>query len=77
MIACPFQMMLFNMQTFYDSLSVHDQGIIKVALDEIQQKRESFSSDVKVGLHTLLSLYGCRELPSPANLKRMSLQGFI
>ena len=62
------------MQTFYDSLSVHDQRIIKVALDEIQQKRESFSDDVKASLHTLLSLYGCRELPNPANLRRISLQ---
>ena len=59
------------LQTFYDSLSVHDQGIIKIALDEIQQERVSFSDGVKASLHTLLS---CRELPRPANLRRISLQ---
>ena len=62
------------MQTFFNSLSVHDQGIMKRAYDKIKEKRPSFSEDVKSSLQVLLSLYGCRELPRPGNLKRVSLQ---
>lgn len=62
------------MQTFFDSLSVHDQGIMKRVYDEIKEKRPAFSDDVKSSLQVLMSLYGCRELPCPENLKRVSLQ---
>ena len=61
-------------QTFFDSLSVHDQGVLKAAYEEIKQKRPSFSEGVKSSLQVVLSLYGCRELPHPDNLQRISLQ---
>ena len=62
------------MKTFFDSLSVHDQEVFKVAYDEIKENRESFSADVKSSLKVILSLYGCRELPKPKNLQRLTLQ---
>ena len=62
------------MKTFFDSLSIHDQEVFKVAYEEIKEKRESFSADVKDSLEVVLSLYGCRELPKPKNLQRLTLQ---
>ena len=62
------------MKTFFDSLSVHDQEVFKVAYEEIKEKRKSFSADVKSSLVVILSLYGCRELPEPENLQRLTLQ---
>lgn len=61
-------------QTFLNSLSIHDQGIFRMAYAEIQQNQGSFSEDVMSGLQGILSLYGCRQLPHPDNLRHLTLQ---
>ena len=60
------------MQSFIDSLSIHDAAICKQALSQIHE--ESFSTVVLSGLQTLFSFYGCREFPKPQTLKKLLLQ---
>ena len=55
--------------TFFNSLSVHDQGVLKAAYEEIKQKRPSFSEGIKSNLLVVLMVAGnyhtqttCREL---------------
>ena len=47
---------------------------MKAAYEEIKQEGQFFFKDVQSRLQVLLSLYGCRELPCPDNLERVTLQ---
>ena len=60
--------------TFLNSLSIHDQEVLRMAYAEIQEKRGSFSESLMCGLQGVLSLYGCRQLPRPDNLRSLTLQ---
>ena len=60
--------------TFIDSLSVHDAMVLKQAFGEVRNQLPSFSADVMSGLHHVLSFYGCREVPRPQTLKHIVLQ---
>lgn len=61
-------------QTFFDSLSVHNLGVLKMAYEEIKQKRPTSSEFKSRSIQVVLGLYGCRELPHPDYLQRVSLQ---
>lgn len=55
---------------FVRYLNYHDSSILKEAFDESLEKK-SFSQKVSSSVLSLLSSFGCRMVPSPANLKTL------
>lgn len=61
-------------ESFIDTFSHRDAQVYKRALIQINEKYESFSDDVKSALTHIFSFYGCREIPSPTNLEKLTRQ---
>ena len=58
-------------ETFVDSLSHHDALTFKCAFQEVKDGKEKFKSCTQSTVFSVLSRYGCRELPTPANIYRL------
>lgn len=58
-------------ETFVDSLSQHDSSASKCAFQEVKNDSERFKSSTQSTIFSVLSRYGCRELPTPANIYRL------
>ena len=57
------------MEAFIESISDHDNRSLRSALSAKQ-----FTAQTTTELLTILSRFGCREMPTPSNLKQMLLQ---
>ncbi len=63
------------LQAFRDGISTHDASIINnEAFESIQKGNKSFSSELQKELLSILSAFGCRELPTPGNLRRILIE---
>ena len=60
------------MGTFIDSLSVHDAIICH--LDEVKKGYVCFSESVCSSLISVVSMFGCREIPKPNSFKELLLK---
>ena len=65
-------------ETFIDSLSYHDATSFKQAFQEVKEgsgttciPKEKFSSLTQSVIFSVLSRYGCREMPTPRNLYKL------
>ena len=56
-------------KSFITYLSCHDANILKNAFSEAGSK--TFSSNLQSSLTILLGNYGCRQIPSPENIKSL------
>ena len=65
------------LESFIDYLSSHDSSVVREAVLLSCQKEVSFSSDMQTQLINLLSHLGCREIPTPINIKRLLFDTFI
>ena len=54
-----------------DSLSQHNSAAFKCAFQEVKNDSEKFKSSTQSTIFSVLSRYGCRELPTPANIYRL------
>ena len=61
-------------ETFIDSLSLYDAGIMKRACSEARAKQPAFSSDLMPLVLSLFSRYGVRQLPTPPQFQHMLSQ---
>ena len=61
-------------EAFVDSLSSHESAIFKEAFAEIKAGVTQFSPMFQSALVSIMSRYGCREVPKPNNVKTMILQ---
>ena len=61
-------------ESFVDCLSQHDATIFKIAFDEIRSGKKTFTTSTQSHTVSVLSRYGCREMPTPDNLTRLIVQ---
>ena len=57
------------MEAFIESISEHDNRALRSALSA-----KEFTAQTTAELLTILSRFGCREMPTPSNLKQLLLQ---
>ena len=62
------------LEAFVDSMSVHDAGVLKNALSITSTDTNLFPSTIQSGRLTVLSQFGCRQIPRPDNLKHIILE---
>ena len=54
-----------------DSLSQHHSAAFKCAFQEVKNDSERYKSLTQSTVFSVLSRYGCRKLPTPANIYRL------
>lgn len=59
------------LQAFRDGVSVHEASIIAKAFENIEHRAGSFSDTLQMELMSIMSVFGCREIPTPNNLERL------
>lgn len=59
------------LQSFMDSISVHELSIVKDAMLEVKQQLPSFSSGVSDGVLSLFSRFNYRQIATPATFEKM------
>ncbi len=59
------------MEAFVDSISIHESGIVKIAMVEVENKLSVFSPEVSSGLISLFGRFDSRKAPTPSNFKQM------
>ena len=61
-------------EVFVQSLSFHDANVFRDALKAVRANEATFSESMKSALVSVLSRFGCRELPTPTRFMKLIVE---